>query len=240
MELVLRCRRKRRRNSRRWVRLSAFFQTQRRRLATTAVRIWRMMAWTWEVSTRAILGVGSVKGEIRLKCKSCLSFLTASVTKWQLLLCRSYKILCWCWFFLSPPDFDANNIFKAFFGGPGGFSFEGNSSAVSTRNVFEKLCVCILWEYISYWPVVCFSIWTRKFLLPIWLIGGFFYLNRYNVRTFQQCQPPNSPSIFNWLTDCKSDSCLCHWLNECNPMTTCNKWFKARLARTPRQLKLSW
>lgn len=38
--------------------------------------------------------------------------------------------------------------------------------------------------------VVCFSIWTRKFLLPIWLIGGFFYLNRYNVRTFQQCQPP--------------------------------------------------
>lgn len=23
------------------------------------------------------------------------------------------------------PDFDANNIFKAFFGGPGGFSFEG-------------------------------------------------------------------------------------------------------------------
>lgn len=38
--------------------------------------------------------------------------------------------------------------------------------------------------------VVCFSIWTRKFLLPIWLIGGLFYLNRYNVRTFQQCQPP--------------------------------------------------
>lgn len=27
---------------------------------------------------------------------------------------------------VSPPDFDANNIFKAFFGGPGGFSFEGN------------------------------------------------------------------------------------------------------------------
>ncbi|KAM4531431.1 dnaJ homolog subfamily C member 7 isoform 3-T3 [Odontesthes bonariensis] len=26
-------------------------------------------------------------------------------------------------------DFDANNIFKAFFGGPGGFSFEGNSSS---------------------------------------------------------------------------------------------------------------
>lgn len=30
---------------------------------------------------------------------------------------------------LSPPDFDANNIFKAFFGGPGGFSFEGNLCA---------------------------------------------------------------------------------------------------------------
>lgn len=26
------------------------------------------------------------------------------------------------------PDFDANNIFKAFFGGPGGFSFEGGCS----------------------------------------------------------------------------------------------------------------
>lgn len=29
--------------------------------------------------------------------------------------------------FCSLSDFDANNIFKAFFGGPGGFSFEGNS-----------------------------------------------------------------------------------------------------------------
>lgn len=30
-------------------------------------------------------------------------------------------------FVFSLSDFDANNIFKAFFGGPGGFSFEGNS-----------------------------------------------------------------------------------------------------------------
>ncbi len=29
-------------------------------------------------------------------------------------------------FICSFSDFDANNIFKAFFGGPGGFSFEGN------------------------------------------------------------------------------------------------------------------
>lgn len=28
-------------------------------------------------------------------------------------------------FLLCSTDFDANNIFKAFFGGPGGFSFEG-------------------------------------------------------------------------------------------------------------------
>lgn len=28
-------------------------------------------------------------------------------------------------FLFFPTDFDANNIFKAFFGGPGGFSFEG-------------------------------------------------------------------------------------------------------------------
>lgn len=62
-ELLLRCRRKRRRSSRRWVRLSACFQTQRRSLATTAVRIWRMMAWTWEVSIWASLGVGGLEGE---------------------------------------------------------------------------------------------------------------------------------------------------------------------------------
>lgn len=32
-----------------------------------------------------------------------------------------------CYFLLLSSDVDANNIFKAFFGGPGGFSFEGNS-----------------------------------------------------------------------------------------------------------------
>lgn len=31
--------------------------------------------------------------------------------------------------FLSLADFDANNIFKAFFGSPGGFSFEGDSNS---------------------------------------------------------------------------------------------------------------
>lgn len=39
-------------------------------------------------------------------------------------------------FVFSPPDFDANNIFKAFFGGPGGFSFEGNSCFVGK----QRLC----------------------------------------------------------------------------------------------------
>lgn len=38
--------------------------------------------------------------------------------------------------------------------------------------------------------LICFSVWTRKFLLPVWLIGGFVYLHSYYIRTFQQCQPP--------------------------------------------------
>lgn len=43
-----------------------------------------------------------------------------------LALSSSWKVSLFT--FSSPPDFDANNIFKAFFGGPGGFSFEGNKS----------------------------------------------------------------------------------------------------------------
>lgn len=35
-------------------------------------------------------------------------------------------------------DFDANNIFKAFFGGPGGFSFEGKPSHLHLIGVFKK------------------------------------------------------------------------------------------------------
>lgn len=40
---------------------------------------------------------------------------------------------------VSPPDFDANNIFKAFFGGPGGFSFEGNLYLCDTKKPY-KFC----------------------------------------------------------------------------------------------------
>lgn len=38
--------------------------------------------------------------------------------------------------FVSFPDFDANNIFKAFFGGPGGYSFEGNSCTYTRKHFF--------------------------------------------------------------------------------------------------------
>lgn len=48
--LVLRSRRKRRRSSRKLGKLSACFRMQRRGPGMTAVRIWRMTAWTWEVS----------------------------------------------------------------------------------------------------------------------------------------------------------------------------------------------
>lgn len=36
-------------------------------------------------------------------------------------------------------DFDANNIFKAFFGGPGGFSFEGGYVCCSLKSPGYKL-----------------------------------------------------------------------------------------------------
>ena len=36
-----------------------------------------------------------------------------------------FTFLCFLCFLFYSADFDANNIFKAFFGGPGGFSFEG-------------------------------------------------------------------------------------------------------------------
>lgn len=48
--LALRCRRKRRRSSKRSGKLSACCQMRRRGLDMTAVRTWRMTAWTWEVS----------------------------------------------------------------------------------------------------------------------------------------------------------------------------------------------
>lgn len=49
-------------------------------------------------------------------------------------------------------DFDANNIFKAFFGGPGGFSFEGNLCALE---ILAEHC------------------WTS--VVQIWLVFYFMY-----------------------------------------------------------------
>lgn len=41
--------------------------------------------------------------------------------------------------FVTLPDFDANNIFKAFFGGPGGFSFEGNFASYMCQTVRNQI-----------------------------------------------------------------------------------------------------
>lgn len=122
--LVPRCRKKRRRSSRRWVKLSACSRTQRRSLAMTVVKIWRMTAWTWEVRTWAngVLGVSGVA--------------IGRHFDWK------FFFMLICIFFT--PDFDANNIFKAFFGGPGGFSFEG------------RLC-CMLCVFVLRIHFACFS-----------------------------------------------------------------------------------
>lgn len=42
-------------------------------------------------------------------------------------------------FLTLPTDFDANNIFKAFFGGPGGFSFEGGYACCSWEAPVRQL-----------------------------------------------------------------------------------------------------
>lgn len=42
-------------------------------------------------------------------------------------------------FFCLSSDFDANNIFKAFFGGPGGFSFEGEACGTE---LYSVLSIC--------------------------------------------------------------------------------------------------
>lgn len=51
-------------------------------------------------------------------------------------------------YFFSPPDFDANNIFKAFFGGPGGFSFEGNV-CICVQKLSKKLGV-LCWAMMKF------------------------------------------------------------------------------------------
>lgn len=38
-------------------------------------------------------------------------------------------------------DFDANNIFKAFFGGPGGFSFEGKCLSHLCKTVRNHITI---------------------------------------------------------------------------------------------------
>lgn len=201
-ELVLRFRRKRRRSLRRWARLSACFQTQRRSLAMTAVRIWRMMAWTWEVSTWASLGV---EGGLKIKVQVMSELTNHLFTVKQLsLLWREpgWKVLCvdvdcFCLHqILMPTTFSRHSL-------------EAQEVLVLKviyvlyvyKNLCEKRCFSTVNRFentsVTNLFVLRFSIWTRKFLLSVWLIGGFVYLNSYYIRTFQQCQPPDPPSIFN-------------------------------------------
>jgi len=104
-----------------------------------------------------------------LELYTCLLLL--HVLLWPLMCGSLYNVSR---FDLSP-DFDANNIFKAFFGGPGGFSFEG--SPCRSR----RLCSCASLhfkhsqEFFIYFthlvlPLLHFSVCTRKLLLPVWLI----------------------------------------------------------------------
>lgn len=182
---VLRCRKKRRRSSKRWARPSACSQTQRRNPATTAVRIWRMTAWTWEVSAWEYWGVGVFPDT----GDTSIMYLGLRLWIFLKLLLWNYQWFCWFSVIFLLPDFDANNIFKAFFGGPGGFSFEGiymNVCFYKNHSDCERLLlmspVCL-----SVCLCVC-SIRTRKFLLPVWLNAGFTF-----TKLLQQRQPPPVP-----------------------------------------------
>lgn len=138
----------------------------------------------------------------------------------QIVLC-SCRFLCFLSFqILMPTTFSRHSL-----------EVQGVLVSKVTYVLFESknLSLCqpfgrspTIWEYPKcangFVFFIIFSIWTWKFLLPVWLIGRVDYLNSYYIRTFQQCQPHNPSSVFNnWLI-CKSVSCICHWLNECNPM----------------------
>lgn len=174
-----------------------------------------MTAWTWEVSIWVGFRLWGLK-DIQIEMQ---------MMKWHekvqpdssLCLCR---FLCFVSFqILMPTTFSRHSL-----------EVQGVLVSKVTYVLFESknLSLCqpfgrspTIWEYpkcANGFVFIIFSIWTWKFLLPVWLIGRVDYLNSYYIRTFQQCQPHNPSSVFNnWLI-CKSVSCLCHWLNECNPM----------------------
>lgn len=159
-ELVLRFRRKRRRSLRRWARLSACFQTQRKSLAMTAVRIWRMMAWTWEVSTWASLGVGGLKGEqIKVQARTEPMNLLFIIKRLSLLWWEPvWKVLC-----VDVDSFCLHQILM-----PTTFSrlsLEAQEVLVLKviyllyvyKNLWEMMLFYFqpFWEYISYWLACC-------------------------------------------------------------------------------------
>lgn len=81
------------------------------------------------------------------------------------------------------PDFDANNIFRAFFGGHGGgFNFESSASMYGFASIdIMKLIGAynekghVQYFFIDYTPsfFLCFFLsvrcWAWKFLFPVWL-----------------------------------------------------------------------
>lgn len=144
-------------------------------------------------------------------------------------------------FILSPSDFDANNIFKAFFGSPGGFSFEGilhyyfSFSSFLEQLCFNQRLICCF---------VCMffcSIWTRKFLLPVWLNAGVLVtqqlLNQdFSTLSTRPATPlPHPQSIFRiWqLADSQTLVYAIDWLNAVNSCNLTPTQWKT-LSRTER------
>ncbi len=103
---------------------------------------------------------------------------------------------------------------------------------VNVLNECKKLwetMLFIFWEHIIYWlfsysfqhldqEISSSSLVNWRSRLPKQLLHQDFSITS---------TPPDPPCVFNDLTDSKSDCRLCHWLNECNPMTTCNKMIQS-------------
>lgn len=111
---------------------------------------------------------------------------------WECLI-RLESSLCWSLLAFCLPDFDANNIFKAFFGGPGGFSFEGKLWC-------DVFVLRIQSAYLSYWFVWSFFQHLDQEISSSSLVNWKIHLPKLLHQDFSTMSTPDPPSIFNdWL-----------------------------------------
>lgn len=106
----------------------------------------------------------------------------------------------------------------------------------------EKFCSATTSKTVNTVSLVflVFSVWTRKFLLPIRLTGGCVHLNTLYIRTFQLRQPPHQSCVFNdWLIVSQFLVYAIDWMNAAH-FTTRGKEFKAFKSRTPGWPRLRW